>query len=60
MVNYTKNVNYKETKGPLNHSASEGKHAGFVQFVLDLAKKPHLLLHNTGCFLISGAIDIAL
>lgn len=60
MVNYTKNMNYKEMKGPLNHPDSEGKCVGFVRFVSDLAEESHLLLHNTGCFLISDAIDIAL
>lgn len=60
MVSYTKKMNYKETKGLLNHSDSEEKHSAFVQFVLDLVENPDLLLHNTGCFLITGAIDITL
>ena len=33
-------------KGPLNHSDSEESVLVSVQFVLDLAQKPDLLLHN--------------
>lgn len=59
-MNYTKNANDKEMKGPLNHSDSEEKRSVFVQFALDLAQKLDLLLHSTGCSLITGAIDITL
>ena len=58
MVNYTKNMGYKEVKGPLNDSDSEESVLVFVQFVLDLAEKPDLFLHSIGCSQMTGAIGI--
>lgn len=58
MVNYTMNMGYKEVKGPLNHSDSEETVLVFVQFALDLAEKPDLLLHSIGCSWMTGAIGI--
>lgn len=45
-------------KGPLNHSDSEESVLVSVQFVLDLAEKPDLLLQNIGCSQMAGAIGI--
>jgi hypothetical protein len=53
-------MGYKEVKGPLNHTDSKEKLAGFQPFVLDLTEMPHLLLHNAACYLITGATDITL
>lgn len=35
-------------KESLNHADAKEKLTGFLQFVLDLTEKPHLVLHKTG------------
>lgn len=53
-------MSYKEMKGPLCYADSKEKNIGFLQFVLILMERPHLLLHNTACYLMSNATDTTL
>ena len=46
-------------KGPLCYADSKEKNIGFLQFVLILMERPHLLLHNTA-YLMSDATDTTL